>query len=186
MLVSVTTEPASEPISLEELKAHLKILHATEDAYLGTLIAAARAHLEQTCGTAFVAQTLEGYLPAFPNVRAIVLPKQMASVSFVKYRDLDGAEQTLPTSVYHAEPAGFLGRIELLAGEQWPATQPHPRAVTVRWVAGSAGAAADVKHAMKLLCGHWYFNRDLAGDGKANMPFAVEALLQKYKTHGWM
>ncbi len=186
MLTQVVAGPEAEPISLAELKGHLKILHATEDETLQTLIKAARMHLEATYGTAFVTQTREGYLRAFPNVRVIALPEAAASLAAVTYRDLDGNEQTLSGALYHFEPAGFRGCIELLDGAQWPATQPHPRAVTVRWVAGSEAAAEDIKHAMKLLCAHWYFNRDLSGDAKANMPFAVEALLQKYKTHGWM
>jgi len=186
MLTTVVTGPESEPISLDELKTHLKILHDSEDAFLDTLIAAARGHLEKTCGSAFAAQTREGYLAGFPNARAIMLPEPAASLSSIKYRDRDGNEQTLPASVYHFEPAGFCGRVDLLEGQQWPATQPHPRAVTLRWVAGSAEAAEDIKHAMKLLCGHWYFNREIAGDSRANAPFAVEALVQKYRTHGWM
>jgi len=187
MLTTVVTAPEAEPITLAELKEHLKVLHATEDSYLETLIVAARGHIEKTSGAAFMTQTIDGFLPAFPSAGAIVLPRNpVVSVAWVKYRDRDGNEQTLSPSSYHFEPAAVRATIELLPGQSWPATQAHPRAVNVRWVAGAGEAESDLKHAMKLLCAHWYFNRELDGDAKPNMPFAVEALTQKYRTHGWM
>jgi len=185
MLVNVVTPPASEPISLAELKGHLRVLHDTEDVYLDTLIAAARMHLEETSGAAIATRTLDGFLSGFPR-GGIVLPQPpLQSVVSIKYRDHDGATQTLAPERYHVETVQRPGRIHLLSGN-WPSTQVHPHAVEVRFVAGFDAIPADFKHAMKLLCGHWYFNRELAGDGRSNAPFAVEALVQKYRTHGWM
>jgi len=185
MLVNVVTPPECEPISLAELKEHLRVLHDTEDEYLGTLIAAARIHLEDTSGTAIASRTLDGFLSGFPR-GSIVLPHPpLQSVVSIKYRDTDGVIQTLAPERCHVETVQRPGRIHLLSGN-WPSTQVHPHAVEVRFVAGFDAIPDDFKHAMKLLCGHWYFNRDLAGDGRANAPFAVETLMQKYKTHGWM
>lgn len=44
----------------------------------------------------------------------------------------------------------------------------------------------DVKAAMLLLIGHWYANREtvIVGDTVAEVPFAVEALLQPYRIYG--
>lgn len=44
----------------------------------------------------------------------------------------------------------------------------------------------DVKAAMLLLIGHWYANREtvVVGDAVAEVPFAVEALLQPYRIYG--
>lgn len=45
---------------------------------------------------------------------------------------------------------------------------------------------ADVKAAMLLLIGHWYANRESVAIGQtvAEVPFAVEALLQPYRIYG--
>ncbi|HBV3140991.1 TPA: phage gp6-like head-tail connector protein [Klebsiella aerogenes] len=44
----------------------------------------------------------------------------------------------------------------------------------------------DVKAAMLLLIGHWYANRETVSVGQtvAEVPFAVEALLQPYRIYG--
>ncbi|QLY36012.1 phage gp6-like head-tail connector protein [Citrobacter freundii] len=44
----------------------------------------------------------------------------------------------------------------------------------------------DVKAAMLLLIGNWYENREsvVIGDTVAEVPFAVEALLQPYRIYG--
>lgn len=44
----------------------------------------------------------------------------------------------------------------------------------------------DVKAAMLLLIGHWYANREsvVVGQTVAEVPFAVEALLQPYRIYG--
>ncbi|CAM7424726.1 head-tail connector protein [Citrobacter cronae] len=44
----------------------------------------------------------------------------------------------------------------------------------------------DVKAAMLLLIGHWYANREsvVVGQAVAEVPFAVEALLQPYRIYG--
>lgn len=44
----------------------------------------------------------------------------------------------------------------------------------------------DVKAAMLLLIGHWYTNREsvVVGQTVAEVPFAVEALLQPYRIYG--
>lgn len=44
----------------------------------------------------------------------------------------------------------------------------------------------DVKAAMLLLIGHWYANRESVAIGQtvAEVPFAVEALLQPYRIYG--
>ncbi|EAA9217018.1 phage gp6-like head-tail connector protein [Salmonella enterica] len=44
----------------------------------------------------------------------------------------------------------------------------------------------DVKAAMLLLIGHWYANRESVSVGQtvAEVPFAVEALLQPYRIYG--
>ncbi|HFS7074846.1 TPA: head-tail connector protein, partial [Enterobacter hormaechei] len=44
----------------------------------------------------------------------------------------------------------------------------------------------DVKAAMLLLIGHWYANRESVAIGQtvAEVPLAVEALLQPYRIYG--
>src|SRR5690606_23947827 len=87
-----TTDPASEPLTLEEAKAHLKVEVAADDAYITALITAARMTLEEWTGRAFIEQVWEARLDAFPCGDApIVLPRPpLIAVSLISYIDPNG------------------------------------------------------------------------------------------------
>src|SRR3989338_876330 len=53
---ALVTPPGAEPISLAELKAHLRLDGAEEDALLTSLTRTAREHLERTAGLALISQ----------------------------------------------------------------------------------------------------------------------------------
>jgi len=56
------TPPAIEPVTLEELKDHLRIDSADEDAVLTGLLAAAREWCEGFQNRAYITQTLQLWL----------------------------------------------------------------------------------------------------------------------------
>lgn len=180
---------AVEPVTLAEAKAHLRILHSSEDAEIGGFVAAARSQLEDTLGRAIVRQTLDWSLASFPASGEIALPRSpLLSVTSVKYLDTAGAEQTLSAAAYHALADDKFSRIERASGASWPAIAAHPRAVTVRWVAGYTPAACPpaIKQAILLMVAHWYSNREAAGDARSEMPLAVKYLTDPHKVHGWI
>lgn len=186
----VITAPASEPVTLAEIKAHLKIVNSSQDTELGLLITAARSHVETTLGRAMMATTLEGYLAAFPASGVIRLPvPPLASVTSVKYLDEDISEQTFSAESYHVEPQATEAKIRLADGASWPFTATHPRAVRIRWIAGHddvADVPPALKHAIKLLVSHWYYNREATGDARQALPLAYKALTDPFATHGWI
>ncbi len=51
-----TTPPAAEPLSLAEAKAHLRITHSNDDAYIDKLVTAARRACEMRSNLCFVTQ----------------------------------------------------------------------------------------------------------------------------------
>ena len=51
-----TVEPALEPVTLAEAKAHMRLGHDSEDALIAGLIRAARDEVERTTGTALIDQ----------------------------------------------------------------------------------------------------------------------------------
>lgn len=70
------TAPVLEPISLEQLKLHLRIELDVldEDEYLEGLIIAAREHVEDVTRRAIMTQTWEYYLQEWPDGDSIKLP----------------------------------------------------------------------------------------------------------------
>lgn len=67
MPIKLIMAPASEPITLDEAKLHLRVDHADDDTLITMLIGAARAAAESICRRAFITQQWCLYLDAFPR-----------------------------------------------------------------------------------------------------------------------
>lgn len=125
--------------------------------------------------------TFPGFLPT--NTGIIEVPRSsLQSVTSITYYDGNGALQTLDPSVYDVE-TGNPGRIAPRYGQIWPTTLPRIGAVTIRFVSGYGDTAdtvpANAKHAMKLLIGNWYENRESAVIGTIVSPLvdAIDSLM---------
>ncbi len=154
-----------------------------EDALIAGLIAAAREYCEDVTGRAFAEQTFELYLDDFPPGRALELPcPPLQSVDSIKYKTEDGTETTLTEGAdYLVDTESSVGRIVLPKGKTWPsASLYHVNPVKIRFTAGhttSNPAPPGVKHAIKLLVGHWYANREAVGQVGEPVALAVKSLL---------
>lgn len=183
--VAVGTAPAVEPISTAEAKDHLRVDISADDDYIDALISTARHYCEQATGRAFVNQTLTGGLTAWPWDDVIMLPyAPLVSVTSIAYVDTSNNSANVTSSVYGVDTKR--NQIYLAQDQVWPSTQLRTYdPITITWVAGYGSTATTIpdiyKHAIKLLIGHWYENREqiiaLQGIGVAQLPLAVQSLL---------
>ena len=177
------TSPTVEPLGVSDLRTHLRIDDGDDDAYLDALITVARKTLEQAHWTQFCTATWDQYFDAFGDPMTLRRPP-VGTVASVKYTDTDGDEQTVAATVWEQGLINNVGVVRLAYNQTWPSgVRDHPDSVVVRFTAGYGGAAAvpeDVRHAMKLFCGHLYENREriITGTTVAKVPFAVEHLMQ--------
>lgn len=186
----LVTAAASEPVTLEEARAHLRVTHTEDDSYIVGLIALAREHCEEQLNKPVGSQTFRAYYPCFD---VLVIPAgDVTAVSAVKYYPLDGgAAVTVSSSVYWVDLMARPAVIRLVYGQEWPtADLRESSAVEVTFTAGSA-ATVSVKHAMKLLIGHWYEHREeviVTGDrmmaSAITLPRAVDSLLVNQRSSG--
>jgi uncharacterized phiE125 gp8 family phage protein len=186
MPTRIVAAPLEEPVSLAQAKAHLRVTVADEDAQVLAAIFAAREHAETFTGRAFVTQTWELLLDAFPAGREIELPfPPLQSVTSVKYIDPDGAEQTFAAANYHVDAVSTPGRVRLKPTAFWPSIADQPNAVTVRFVAGYGGTAAvpfTIKAAILLVVGHLFEHREENQDFAVHaMPLGAERLLWPHR-----
>ena len=62
-----TSPPATEPVSLAEAKAHLRVTHNDDDAYITTLIKTARQGIEAQTGLGLISQGWSVFLDDWPE-----------------------------------------------------------------------------------------------------------------------
>jgi len=185
MALVLVTGPATEPVSKEDAKAHLRVDGTDDDAYITALIVTARRHVEAILRRALMPQTWKLVLDSWPD-DVLKLPKPpLTSVSSVAYLDEDGESQTFASANYVVDTNSEPGRLTLAKGASWPSGELYTLgAVQIQFVAGYADADAvpqEYKQAILLLAGHFYENREAVvaaqGANIQELPMAVQALL---------
>jgi len=89
----VITAPTTLPVTLDEAKAHLRVLHSDEDADITIKLKAAIEKAEQRTSRQLGTATVEAYLDALQT--AVKLPKTpLQSLTKVEYIDVNGATKT--------------------------------------------------------------------------------------------
>lgn len=182
----VTTEPESEPITLDEAKIHLRVSHDDEDELITILIQAAREIIEQSLNRSLITQTRTIKLDYFPRCNHIVLPygpiSSQADNIEVTYIDENEDSQTLSADDYWVDSSSNIPKI--VVKNSWPSTFTMPNAVTVEYVAGYGEAVAvpkAIKQAIYLRLGHLYENREsVLTDQSYVLTIGEEALLSQY------
>jgi uncharacterized phiE125 gp8 family phage protein len=188
MRYAVTTDSTSEPVTLTEVKAHLRIDHALDDTWLTTNITTARMYVENYIRMALFTQTITAKWDKFPAYFLLERPP-LQTVTSIYYLDTTGASQLLSSANYVVDTSSTPASITLAYGYTWPSTRDQVAAITIVYVAGYATVGAiplPIKHAILMLMGHWYENRETIGDtvGQlAELPFAVQSLLTPYRAY---
>ncbi|MEJ7746061.1 MAG: head-tail connector protein [Luteimonas sp.] len=114
MLIPLTAA-TSEPVTVAEAKAHLRLTHASDDGLIGRQIAAAREYVELTTGRALATATYRLVQSQFDN--PVELPLwPVSAVSSVSYVDASNVRIVLAAPSYLFDP----DRRTLSAVSAWP------------------------------------------------------------------
>ena len=184
----IVTAPASEPVSLPEAKAQLRIdsSDTTYDTELGRIITEARVWLENTYNISLITQTREqrqdNFYDRWPlysvdsqwiyNQYSIQLLKPpVQSISSFTYTAQDGSTVTLALTTDYLT-AGMMtpvdGQQEILIPRiypvnTWPAAKLIPESVKIQYVSGfgttSAKMPQAIKRALLMLISSLFENR---------------------------
>jgi uncharacterized phiE125 gp8 family phage protein len=188
MGLKVVTPPDVDPVTLAEAKAHLRLdTSADDDAYVSTLISAARERVELFLRRALITQTLEYTIDGFP-AGEIDLPRPpLQSIEWIKYVDTAGILQTLPAQDYVSDvSSNEIARVALAWNRYWPITRSSINAAVIRFIEGYGDDAEDVpqaiRHGILIEIANLYENREDAVVGQAvNLMPVSERLLWPYR-----
>ena len=203
MFLRQTVAPASEPISLSEAKAHLRVDISDDDTLITALITAARQFAETECTRALITQQWQLVLDAFPGPSLLGVPygvpysipghailldrPPVQSVESIQYQDMAGDWQTMPSTDYVAELQSAPARITPGFRKIWPITLPQIGSVKVNFTAGYGNAAAvpqGIKAWMLIRIATLYENREevaIMNRGKLEPLPYVDRLLDAYR-----
>ena len=171
---------AACPLTLAEIKLHLKVDFSDDDALITQLMLAATSWAENFQNRTYINRSRTQVLDSFPDVIRPPYPP-LVSIDSITYIDTAGATQTLSSSVYDVDTTNEPGRVVPAYGQTWPSIRSDINAVTVTYTAGY-GAAEDVpdpaKAAIKLLVDHLYTHRGGVSEIPTNeVPLGIRDLL---------
>jgi len=181
----LVSESTVEPIATTDVKVHLNLpsTQTTDDTLIADMIKTARQYCEDRVpgGKTYIAARTWDYVrSAFPegDSRLKIPYPPFASLTSITYFDGVNSSTTLNTStdVRTFSPANQITWLEPTVDKLWPDSYTRSDAVTVRFIAGGT-INPPVKQAMKLLCGHWYENREVLGTAPKELEFSVRDLL---------
>jgi len=198
--LTLVEPPEVEPVSLALAKKQCRIdADITEDDDLleAIIIPAARKFVESLAKRAFITQTWQFNLDAFPFHRSwtligspIYVPKPpLQQVNVVRYLDNTGDAIEIDEDSYVVDNASEPGRIVRKNGQAWPVAGFYPSSVQIEAVCGYGDTAdlvpANYRQAILLMVGHYYRVREAVGDYGAEVPMAVQSLVDAESYGGY-
>ncbi|KQO79428.1 head-tail connector protein [Rhizobium sp. Leaf262] len=184
MTYATLTPPQAEALTLAEVKAHLRLDGADEDALLASLITTAREHLERQTGLCLMRQSFRLYLDAWPESGVIQIAK--------------GPVQAIETILVFddaGDPTDITDTDKLLDGQARPARlwlrqPPVPgqplNGIEIDFTAGFGESGAEVpdtlKRAMLIHIAHMFAFRGAVSpaDQPAGVPVGYERLIAPF------
>lgn len=183
------TAPTVEPITLVEAKAHLNVVGTSKDSYITSLITVTRRGIERYLKRALITQTWKVYYDCWDNCLKVPFPV-LQEVTSVKYKDLNGTDQTLATDQYWVVNTEDPGSIVRAYGVTYPELQyGRPDAIEILFVAGYGDAAADVpdeiRHAQKIWLTDLFEHRGeiIVANAAHRIPDHVKNLLHDHRIY---
>ena len=205
----LVTGPTVEPVTIEELWAHLRTDEAEFPEALD-YITDARQQIEQTYGVAMLQQTWRLSIDRWPGgaeawwdgvrqmaiselyapnyMTSVFLPRwPLVSITSVTVFDEDSNSQAVTVqNTFDVDTYSVPGRLTLKRGSTWPIALRANNAIQIVYVAGTAAQACDVpqtyKRAVRQLAAYNYAHR---GDGcdpvEAMQKSGVEQIMGAYR-----
>ncbi|WP_417684649.1 head-tail connector protein [Roseibium sp.] len=181
MTSTLIAPPGVEPVTVADMRAHLRLTGPQEDALLSELVVAARQQVERETGRALIAQGWRLYLEHWPVGRIIQLPvAPVIAVTEITAYDHDGNAHVLDAGDYALDRSVTPARVRVKVGAGVSSSSLN--GLEVDFTAGYGETAEDVpvtlKQAIRLLAAHWFENREAGTQAvQGSLPHGLDRLL---------
>jgi len=204
------TAPEVEPVTLTELKTHLRVSNDDEDAYLAQILLDAVQEIEDATGLALITQTWKLTLDRWPmsqeqwwdgvveaHVDVIYSGARWATVTLPRYplQSVDtvtvydeGGSSTVVTiaNVFDIDTSFLRGRMTLKQGATWPVALRSNAAIEIDYTSGYGAAPtavpAPLKRAVRQMAAYMYQHRGDGCDPKdAYKASGADTILNRYR-----
>lgn len=163
-----------EPLTLAEAKEHLRVYIADDDAYISSLIVAARTMAEGKLNRTIVQRRRAARFTGWGAHMRLPKPP-VISIDNVGYYDETGGEMMLDASRFYLAgeyDEDSLPYVAFRPGEAYPLLDLRAHPITVYYTAGyvPGEVPADIVQWIKLAIGTMYNNRESVVNGVTSNP----------------
>jgi uncharacterized phiE125 gp8 family phage protein len=183
LIMRAIGEAAAEPVTLGQLRDHIRLDDNGDDAAVLGFGIAARQWIEQHLGRPIMPQTVRGVCEAWPDKGGLEVAMPVNSVDMISFTDPDQVATEWETGWVARVSQGGVTRIRPAAGGDWPALGDDP-VITVNATAGFAPVPEPIATAICKLAGYLNADRDGIGDagqGFGRLPRDVRELVASWR-----
>jgi len=180
----VTTAPAIEPVTVEEVKDFARIDGNDSDSLIDGFIKAAREAGEAYLGRALIQQSITLYMDEWP-VNPVLLPRPpLVSITAIRTRYEDGTADTYDSDNYYINANAVVGELIIKFGAVPPLNvDRYSAGYEVEFLAGYGAAASAIPQTilegLKLWVTSMYENRVIS----QTPPPEARMMLDLYKVN---
>jgi uncharacterized phiE125 gp8 family phage protein len=172
---------ASDIITTADLKGHLRVDHSDEDTLIEALRGAAIEYCENYCNISLGDVTAVMYLDRFFATWEIPVGP-VVSIESITWNISADTTETLDTGNYYVDVKRSPARVSIINAPQVYDYVHNGVQVNFTYGYPEASIPTAIKHAIRLLVGHWYENRrQVIQANSYEVPMGVHALLNTYR-----
>jgi uncharacterized phiE125 gp8 family phage protein len=175
MTMRPTAEPAAEPVTLGQLRDHIRLDDNADDAAVLGFGVSARESIEKALGFPVLSTIVTGSIESWPGDR-LIIDMPVTTVDTVTFTDTAGATAEWTGWVMRTSQGGVTS-LRPATGQSWPQLGDDP-IITITARAGFVHAPESIVTAICMMAAYLNANRD--GIGQDRLPRPILSLVRPF------